>query len=174
MANFSHTYHTYIKNSEGGFSDHPDDRGSTTYRGISRRYHPDWPGWKQIDEIKKSRSLRNNEVIPQVEMLAELFYENMWDSSGFNWIKVQKVADLIFDFYVNSGGSAIRMVQKLLNAKTDGVMGPLTISAINDAGVGFLDELWDARRYFYTKIVQRDPDQAVFFRGWMNRLQKFK
>lgn len=174
MASFLETYHKYIKPGEGGYSFHAADAGQETYRGISRRYHPNWEGWKEIDVIKKSRSLRTNEVIPQVESLAEQFYDDMWDESGFNWIKSQKVADIIFDFYVNSGGAAIRLVQKLLNLKTDGVMGPLTIAAINDAGEGFLDELWDARRYFYTKIVQRDPEQIIFLRGWMNRLEKFK
>lgn len=174
MASFTETYTKYIKPGEGGYSDLAVDRGGETYRGISRKFHPNWPGWEAIDEIKQARIIKNNEVIHHLEPLAEKFYENMWDSQGFNWIKVQKVADLIFDFYVNSGGAAIRMVQKLLNVKTDGAMGPMTISAVNDAGVGFLDELWDARRYFYTKIVQRDPDQAVFYRGWMNRLEKFK
>lgn len=174
MASFLETYTKYIKPGEGGYSNHADDAGKETYRGISRRYYPTWPGWKSIDEIKEVRIIKNNEVIAHIDPLAEQFYGDMWDRAGFNWIKNQKVADLIFDFYVNSGGTAIRMVQKLLNLKTDGVMGPLTISAINDAGEGFLDELWDARRYFYTKIVQRDPDQVVFFKGWMNRLEKFK
>lgn len=174
MAEFLKTYEKYIKPGEGGYSNHAADRGGETYRGVARRYHPNWPGWKIIDEIKTKRSIKTNEIIPAAELFAEEFYENMFDGLGFNWIESQKVADFLFDFFVNSGYSAIKSVQKVLDLKVDGVMGPLTISAINSAGDALFDELWDARRYFFLKIVERDPEQKVFFQGWMNRLNKFK
>jgi lysozyme family protein len=37
---------------EGGYSNNPNDRGAETYRGISRKFHPDWRGWPIVDTAK--------------------------------------------------------------------------------------------------------------------------
>ena len=37
---------------EGCYANHGKDRGKETYKGISRKYHPKWPGWELIDEAK--------------------------------------------------------------------------------------------------------------------------
>lgn len=39
---------------EGGYANHPADKGGETYRGISRKANPDWVGWKYIDEVKRT------------------------------------------------------------------------------------------------------------------------
>lgn len=37
---------------EGGYVNDPADSGGETFRGISRRNWPDWPGWALIDKAK--------------------------------------------------------------------------------------------------------------------------
>ena len=37
---------------EGGYVNDPKDPGGETYKGISRKNHPDWEGWNIIDEKK--------------------------------------------------------------------------------------------------------------------------
>lgn len=38
---------------EGGYANDPDDPGGETIFGISRRAHPDWEGWGDVDACKK-------------------------------------------------------------------------------------------------------------------------
>ncbi len=39
---------------EGGYANHPSDKGGETYRGITRKHNPNWEGWAFIDEVKKT------------------------------------------------------------------------------------------------------------------------
>ncbi|MCL2029533.1 MAG: hypothetical protein FWG97_03875 [Deltaproteobacteria bacterium] len=40
------------KEFEGGYVDDPLDAGGETFRGISRKNHPKWPGWPLISQAK--------------------------------------------------------------------------------------------------------------------------
>ena len=58
---------------EGGYVYDPDDAGGETYKGISRRYHPSWPGWRIIDKVKISggdpySDLDDNEELEENEL----------------------------------------------------------------------------------------------------------
>ena len=37
---------------EGGFVDDPSDSGGMTYAGVSRKWFPNWEGWKIVDAHK--------------------------------------------------------------------------------------------------------------------------
>jgi len=41
-----------VLKSEGGHANDPDDGGGETYRGIARKFWPQWAGWKIIDAAK--------------------------------------------------------------------------------------------------------------------------
>ena len=45
---------------EGGYVNDKDDRGGETYRGVSRRYHPNWSGWKIVDEYKQMQPTQSS------------------------------------------------------------------------------------------------------------------
>ena len=47
MAEFKKAYDKTMGH-EGGYVHDPDDAGGETYKGISRRYHPGWEGWKVV------------------------------------------------------------------------------------------------------------------------------
>jgi hypothetical protein len=59
----------------------------------------------------------------------------------------------------------------------DGQCGPRTRRAVADAdramGDWLLASLVEERRNFYLALVERDPGQRVFLRGWLNRLAEF-
>jgi lysozyme family protein len=55
----------------------------------------------------------------------------------------------------------------------DGVIGPKTMAAINDANPkNLIAKFSDARANFYQGIVARKPDQARFIKGWLNRVEE--
>jgi lysozyme family protein len=71
---------------EGGYANVPGDKGGETFRGISRRSHPNWPGWKLIDFVKETeghaaRTIdRHFDNDQEMKKLVEEFYKtNYWD-----------------------------------------------------------------------------------------------
>jgi lysozyme family protein len=51
MAHFKTAY-ALTMGHEGIYSNNPKDRGGETYKGIARKFHPSWEGWKAIDRMK--------------------------------------------------------------------------------------------------------------------------
>jgi len=179
MADFNTSFTKYILPNEGGYSNVAGDKGGETYRGIARNYHPDWKGWPIVDS--KKVNYKNN-VIPRytifkdsnLDALVSQFYYDWWTKLRMSEVKTQEIADIIFDFYVNSEASAIKKVQKILNISADGVIGSQTIAAINNANQSQLySSIKQARTDFYNAIVQRDPTQSKFYDGWIDRIEKF-
>jgi lysozyme family protein len=145
---------------EGGYVNHPNDPGGETYKGISRRAHPNWKGWQLIDQKK-----------PVPEQLVQEFYYNNY------WLKLRcdempyPVGEYLFDFGVNAGITrAIITVQKVLNVKVDGVLGSVTIAAIQRQDPqNLMYQLLAERINYYTTITIQRSQFQVFFLGWIRR-----
>jgi lysozyme family protein len=145
---------------EGGYVNHPNDPGGETYKGISRRAHPNWKGWQLIDQKK-----------PVPEQLVQEFYYNNY------WLRLRSdempypVGEYLFDFGVNAGISrAVITVQRALNIKADGVLGPVTIGAIQKQDPQkLMYELLKDRVGYYTTITMQNSRFQVFFLGWIRR-----
>ncbi len=78
---------------EGGYVNHPSDPGGETYRGISRRFHPNWKGWEFVD--KKN--------FTEADKYVDSFYEaTFWKPCGCDNYDFP-LACSIFDAAVNCG-----------------------------------------------------------------------
>lgn len=158
---------------EGGYSNHPQDRGGETYMGISRRTWPDWPGWRLVDQepLKPGRFCRN----PSVALLAREFYEaNFWEPVAA-WGLPDRLTMKVFDTAVNCGlKTATRLLQEAVGCQRDGAWGPKTLAATLDAlelrGLGWLlGRYGQAQKGHYESIVNRKASQRVFLAGWLRR-----
>ena len=130
---------------EGVYSNDPDDLGGETYRGISRRFHPTWQGWRIIDGLRRGSLSRLTDVIQkELDLLTRRFYqENYWNKFGGDQISFQPLAEELFDTSVNLGvGRAVKFLQIALNClnrnqavyddlKEDGIFGLKTLGALN-------------------------------------------
>lgn len=172
-----------VRKHEGNYVNHYLDRGGETYAGIARKFWPTWQGWAAIDKLKASgATLVANQLITEAEPFVQLFYNQLWNGHRFDLIQNQSIANLLFDWLVNSGTLAIRKTQEVLNAKfggdgllVDGNIGPKTALVINAAKADKLyAALWNERKGFYERIVERKPNQVAFLRGWMNRLNSYQ
>lgn len=165
MAEFESAFEKTIQN-EGGYalSSVKGDRGGQTYAGIARNFHPAWPGWRYVD----------NGTTSDIELtaLVEQFYrEGFWDRINGEVIKDQSMAASIYDFAVNAGPViAIKLAQMVVGVTPDGVVGPLTSSALNESSPNvFKLQYALAKVARYATICRKDPVQKKFLLGWINR-----
>jgi lysozyme family protein len=188
MADFTPAFAKTLAH-EGGYSDHPADRGGETYRGIARVFFPDWPGWRRIDAAKRAASFPANLARNTgLQQAVEAFYrEHFWNRLGGDGISDQAVAEELFDTAVNMGvrrgGRFLQEALNLLNRNqenyadlvVDGAIGPKTLAALDqllrlDRGATSLVRLLNLLQgERYVEIMRHDPSQEVFARGWLKR-----
>ncbi len=149
---------------EGGYVLHTvkHDYGGQTFAGIARRYHPDWGGWRAIDQ-------GNIEAAKQ--LVAGFYKKYYWDSIKGDLIKNQNIADVVFDYAVNAGvKTATRLLQAACQVIVDGVFGQQTLVALQQADETlFLLRFTLARITRRVFIVERDETQRKFLLGWLKR-----
>lgn len=168
MANVS-VLAPFILSWEGEYSDHPKDKGGATNMGVTlstlRAVGYDKNGDGKTDEIDL-KQLTSRDV---TEAFLKPYF---WDKCQADKIKSQSVANILVDWAWASGGNAVKGVQKLLKVTADGIVGEQTLSAINNAGNARLlfASIKRARAAFLKRIVEKHPEQEVFLKGWMCRL----
>jgi len=193
VADFQAAFDRTLKH-EGGYADIPDDRGGETYRGISRKWNKDWPGWDIIDDLKKSytgphfnSALSRNKSL--TESVRDFYEQEYWKQLRCSEIDSQVIANEIFDTAVLMGKSwAIRFLQRGMNAlnrtgatysdiKVDGRIGAKTLQILKEClshnNEGLLLKIMDGLQLGrFIKIMDKDPSQEQFARGWIkHRIQ---
>lgn len=176
---------------EGGYANIKADRGGETYKGIARKFHPKWPGWKLIDQAKEAsgfpKSLNKNTSLHR--HVKTLYRQQYWAPINGDKIPNQEIAEELFDTGVNMG---IRRSAKFLQSSinllnrneamqadllVDGNIGQKTITALkktlqtdsSNRYVVLLLNLFQGMRYI--NILQANPSQEIFTRGWLKRTE---
>ena len=57
----------------------------------------------------------------------------------------------------------------MLGVTADGIVGPKTIAALNNAK-DIKTKVYNARKAYFEAIVKKNPSQKKWLKGWMNRL----
>lgn len=160
----------FILKWEGGFVNDPHDRGGATNMGVTIATYEAYCRRKGYPRptIQRLKNLSDEEW---VEILKTMY----WDKWQADNIRSQSVANILVDWLWASGGYAIRRVQQMLGVQPDGVVGSVTLAAINGQdAASFFARLKAEREQHFRSIVKRNPSQAKFLRGWMNRLNDLK
>lgn len=150
---------------EGGYSNHPADRGGETNYGVTHAVYT---------QYRKSKGLPPSSVrlISSIEV-SEIYLQNYWIPSGCDLLP-PNLALCQFDWAVNAGcDRAIKTLQQVINTNPDGIIGPDTKSALSSAlkarGVASLvNNYLAAREACYRRWGV--GNQVVFLKGWLNRL----
>lgn len=157
----------FIYKWEGGYANHPNDKGGCTMKGVTigtfRKYFGDD---KTCSELKN---------ITDDEWLY-VFEEGYWNPCKANEIENQSIANIIVDWAWMSGTkSVIKKIQKILRVDADGIVGNKTINAINTVNQEELfNNIYNKREEYYYNICENNPSQKVFLKGWLNRLRDFE
>ena len=147
---------------EGGYVHHALDPGGRTNLGVTQRVWENYVGHK-VDETEM-RSLTK-------ELVAPLYRKEYWDAVHGD--QLPSGADyLAFDFSVNAGAfRCIKTIQRALNITADGIIGPVTLKAIQDTNAEeFINSFSAAKESFYKGLA----NFQTFGRGWFNRSAKSK
>lgn len=189
MANFNEAYDKTM-GYEGGYSNDPTDSGGETYKGISRKYNPNWVGWSVIDSMKGSGFPKNLDSNSDLLEAVQSFYKSeYWDSFWGDKNPSQHISNKLFDIAVNMGkGRASMFLQKALNVlnrngapgwyadlKEDGSFGSGTQSALTfylskDKDDYILKLLNIFQGYHYVEYMLKDKTQEKYARGWLERI----
>ena len=172
MADFNAAFDVTMK-AEGGYVNDPDDPGGETYKGIARSRNPKWSGWINIDLLKNVADFpKNMESDASLQQKVRDLYEaNYWDKIQGDQIEDQDVAESIFDFAVNAGPrTSAKLAQMAVEAKADGVIGPVTLKKINaDDKRAFLAVFALAKIGRYVSICEKRHTSRKYFFGWVRR-----
>ena len=159
-----------IKEWEGGWSDHKNDKGGKTNMGITLKTWKSCGYDKDGDGIIDERDLK---LINEQDVF-NVFKKHYWDRYRGDDIRNQSIANIVVDWLWMSGNHAIINVQKLLSIKADGVVGPITINTINQANQRELfAQIKRIRKEFFEKVCRDNPTQNVFLKGWLRRLDSY-
>lgn len=149
---------------EGGYVDHPLDSGGPTRFGITMATLSEYLG----------RPVSKDDIAHlQTDTVRQIYKKNYWDKMRLDEVKSNKLASVLFDLSVLRGIYVVtRDLQGLLKLKIDGLMGSLTIGALNafDDDIALCIRLVHASHEALASIVEHNRNQSAFIVGWTKRL----
>ena len=168
---------------EGGFVNDPDDPGGATNHGVTigtlRRLGIDVNRDTRID-VADVKALTRKQAV-------EIYLKHYYEGPGIAALPEPLQAS-VFDMYVNAGGNAVKILQRLLTdmgfpCDPDGEIGPQTIRAAQMAFEAAPSHLADAygiaRRNYYYALADKRPASRKFARrkdgskgGWILRAEE--
>lgn len=169
---------------EGGFVNDPDYPGGATNFGVT------------IGTMRRLGLDLNRDGRIDTRDVATLTADQAVDIYVEHYFVRPRIAQLplvlhasVFDMYVNAGGNAIRVLQRLLtrmgfSCQADGSIGPATISAaksaFDQAPLHLADAYGIARRNYYYSLGDRRPASRKYCLrrdggkgGWIVRAEEF-
>jgi lysozyme family protein len=156
-----------VLDKEGGFSDHPRDRGGPTNLGITLRTLASWQGlnFDETTEEAKTKLLADLKALTKREA-AEIYRANYWLPMRCGDLP-RGVDLMLFDFGVNAGPrTSVKLMQRAVGVTADGSLGPQTLAAATATDAGkLIDALAEARLAYYRSLDNFD----VFGAGWSKR-----
>jgi lysozyme family protein len=149
----------YLMYHEGGYSNDPKDAGGETRYGISKRSYP------HLDIKILTR-----------DQAKQIYFVDFWIKAKCEQINDENLATKFFDLVVHTGiPQAVKLIQRALRATgtqvtEDGIIGPVTLSAINKAdSTDLLAALKSESAGYYRLLANANPSQQKFIQGWLNR-----
>lgn len=169
---------------EGGFVNDPDDPGGATKHGVTihtmRNLGLDLDRDGDVD-VADVRLLTRTQAV-------DIFIRHYFESPRINLLPAI-IQPSVFDMYVNAGGNAVKILQRLLSefgepVTVDGALGPNTAAAVerayDKAGTYLADAYGIARRDYYFRLADRRAASRKYARsraggkgGWIRRAEEF-
>jgi lysozyme family protein len=155
-----------LKN-EGGFSNHPHDRGGATNRGITAA---------TLARFLDKPSVSAQEVKAlDYATTTSIYKRYYWDVMNLDHVFDQGIATALFDMGVLCGtGTAARLCQDVLGIMPNTHrMDQATLNRLNATTDDQFITAFAARNIErFQQIARNNPSQQVFLKGWVNRANR--
>lgn len=151
-----------------------------TFFGIYQSAHPTLELWnivrQKLNQYNGDAKLAGSILFdnPRVNELVENFYRReFWNKMKLDDITSQHIANEMFIFGVNTHPiTSSKVAQRIVGAKQDGVIGKITIGALNSFDEKVFSETFDIlEKEHYEKIVIAKPEKEMYLKGWRNRAE---
>ena len=154
---FNNIMNSRVKINEGGYVNHPNDRGGETKFAISSRWYP-------TEDIKNLTQ----------ERASMLLFRDYWKKTNIYQLP-DELADIVLDDSIVQGQpTAIKNLQKALGIIEDGIIGANTLRAIKNTNYKILKEKFiENVKKVEEQYLNNDPSQRVFEKGHKNRFNKY-
>jgi lysozyme family protein len=156
---------------EGGYVDDPTDPGGETNKGVTMTT------FNQCSHALLGIEPTSANLQALTDAQAGIIYKALyWNKMQGDAFTAQDLADIVCDFFVNSGTHATSLLQQVLNSMganivVDGGIGNATLQAL---AAQPQDQVYQAYRQgridYYQALGQRYPQ---FLHGWLNRVNAF-
>ena len=168
MSDFQAAIPTVLKH-EGGYVNDPSDSGGATNFGISLRW---LRGQGLLGDFDHDGVVDQNDIRDMTVQEAEDIYEQRWwNVYRYGLFTSQKIATKVFDTAVNIGPThAHKILQAIIGAAVDGVLGPASYTAANAyVETILLAKYENAQANYYRALVNAKPVLQKYLNGWINR-----
>jgi lysozyme family protein len=147
---------------EGGYSNHPDDLGGATNKGITQKRYDQF-------RLSKKHPIMNVKFILDYEV-KEIYETYYWDVVRSKYLQAP-LGLVMFDTSVNFGpAGAIRRLQKALNVPVTGLWTEDISDVVHKCdGYKIALSICNMRKAWRLYRVEKSPKQKVFLKGWLNR-----
>jgi hypothetical protein len=186
MSYFNEALRIVLQN-EGGYTNHPADKGGETYRGIARNFTQSWQGWPIIDSIKRTRTIKSGEIINNEvlhHLVRQFYYTEKWLSKDLEKLTSQAVASLAFDMSTQHGNWA-RVINIALsplgfnnntdwfNSRIPNKLTSQSITLMNSKPQDSYNKIAQARKQYVQMLLDTGRLSRVFADGIFNRINRF-
>jgi lysozyme family protein len=144
-------------------NDSADTAGATKFGIITddlkTYYHDQTKTWQDVKNLTQDEAFK-------------IYKKLYWDAFKADEIKNDSLAHFIVDGAINQGkGTITKYIQQVCGITADGIFGSGTLAAVNAHNPKELFEgLKQKRLDKYHRIVENNPSQQRFIKGWIRRL----
>ncbi|GGE79009.1 glycoside hydrolase family 108 protein [Stappia taiwanensis] len=150
---------TWVLAHEGGYSDHPNDPGGATNKGVTQQVYTAWRRRQKLP-TRSVRQIEDDEV-------RSIYRRQYWDAVQGDSLPAG-LDYAVFDYAVNSGpGRGIRHLQEVLRVRVDGHLGEKTLEAARSARIIDAIKALCERRMVFLRGLRT---WSTFGRGWTARV----
>lgn len=154
---------------EGGYTDDPDDPGGATKYGIT---------FATLQEWRMQPITKDDVKYLTLDEAKEIYYHKYWLPLNLDHIEDNWTKEFLFDWCINGGlKNPIRNFQRLIGAKSDAVIGPVTGRIAGEylrRHVYPKLDIVNCRVRWYIRICVRRPTSIKYLTGWFNRAVQFQ
>lgn len=150
---FDEAFDALLKH-EGGFSDHAADPGGKTRFGVT-------------EAVARREGYRGDMRDYPLDEAKRVYQKLYWNALRLDDLRAEFRFDL-FDAGVNSGvAQTVRWMQRIVGVTVDGLLGPRTLSAVNNSDAAKFLAKFNGQRLLFMTSLSTWPS---FGRGWARRI----